>query len=106
MSRTGRLVIAIAILFAQQWGEGGGPQLEEKSSAPSHAQKVNVGVLNLICLVGAKIQRPRESVGSEQIPKGRAEFRLLMPSRAHDTFLSQLQCVCGDKWILRWSAAL
>lgn len=44
------------------------PQLEEESSAPSHAQQINVDVLNLVCPDGAKIKRPRESTGSEWFP--------------------------------------
>lgn len=39
-----------------------------------------------ICLVGANTKKPRESAGSEWVCKGRAQFRLLMPSRACGIF--------------------
>lgn len=80
-------------------------ELEEKSSTPSYAWQINGDVLNFICLVGAKTKTPRESAGCEWMPKGSAQFRLLMPSRARGTS-SQVQHGCGTESVLRCTAVL
>ena len=59
----------------------------------------------LTCLVRANKRGPEKALGLNGCPRV-GQFRLLMPSKAHGTFFSWLQCVCRDKPLLRWTAIL